>query len=87
VLSRAAHNDDASVARRLDDPDSGIDGVDDDAGYLVFLITVGGRHDEPRADLELLVLHGTSEAPEGAEFRARRGDRPHTIDDARATTS
>ena len=60
---------------RLHDPHTSIDGVHQNARHFVFLIAVGGRHDQLRADLELLVFHDL----QGAEFPATCRDRPHTL--------
>jgi hypothetical protein len=61
LVFAAPHNDDASIARRFHDPDARIDGVDEHARHLVFLIAISGRHNELCADLELHLLHDTSE--------------------------
>jgi hypothetical protein len=47
----------------LDDPYARIHGVDEDARYFVFFFSIGGRHNEPRANLELLCFHKACKLP------------------------
>src|SRR5205085_5489613 len=61
LLASSPHNDHPAIARRLYHPHTSIDGIDEHARHLVFFVAVGGRHNELRADLELHLLHGTSE--------------------------
>jgi hypothetical protein len=59
-LANAAHNDDTSVAGRLDNADPSIDGIDDHSRHLVFFLAVRSRHHNGGADCER-ISHGTSE--------------------------